>query len=67
MYSSAEKFNGIQVYDIDAPEPQSRPMLKGSLPTKTPDLQEWEKFTEVKEGHVWVSHGELRNLGVHFY
>ena len=66
MYTSAEKFNGIQVYDINAPEPQVRPMLKGLIPPKTPDLKKWEQFTEVKEGHFWVPHGQLRDLRIHF-
>ena len=59
MYTSAIPFKGFKVYDISKPEPQSRPTLKGSIPSKTPVIEEWEEFTEVKKGHYYVEQNTI--------
>ena len=56
---SAKLFQGIKIYDITQPEPHSRPTLKGIIPNKTPLIEEWEEFTEVKKGHFYVEQSEI--------
>ena len=61
LYQAANEFNGIRIYDINEPEPQSRLMLKGTIEGKTPDIETWEPFDRehIKEGHYYVEHTAL--------
>ena len=46
LYTSAREFQGFKVYDIAKPEPQSCPTLQGTIPCKTPAIEDWQDGSE---------------------
>ena len=62
IYTSAREFHGFKVHDIEKPEPQSCPMLRGTIPCKTPHIQEWQPYTEPQKGHFYVERDNIQAL-----
>ena len=62
LYTSAREFQGFKVYDIEKPEPQSSAALQGTIPCKTPPIDDWQEFTEVKKGYFYVERDSIRAL-----
>ena len=66
MYTDARQFTKFNIYDINEPEPQARPTLRGTIVGNTKQIHEWKPYTEPMSGYFYVPHGSLKYLREEF-